>query len=104
VTESSQVLATDASGRPTLIMDCATMDILVPDVDVFTVLSADHNYFEFSNQDKFLGNIIAFLDHLPEPPLLTVNDFELAVQDGYSGYQWYHDGEPVGGATGNTFS
>lgn len=107
---NSKVLARNENGKPTMFMDCKTLDLFVPDVDVYTFLSNTPYYNEnmimiiegvtngpnlSTANDRFIANSIVFMDKLQDQPLLVTNGDELSVSDGYVNYQWYKNGEPI---------
>ena len=100
---NSSVLATDNEGRPTLILDCTTMDLIVTDVDAFTYLGqVTQGPNISSDQDIFWANTIAFMDQLDTvwvSPSLNVSYDTLSVASNFYQYQWYFNDEPIIGAT-----
>ena len=99
---NSSVLATDEEGRPTLILDCTTMDLIVTDVDAYTYLGqVTQGPNITSDQDIFWANTIAFMDQLDTvwtAPTLNVSSDTLSVASSFYQYQWYLNDEPIIGA------
>ena len=99
---NSSVLATDEEGRPTLILDCTTMDLIVTDVDAYTDFGAVTMGPNINNdQDIFWANTIAFMDQLDTvwtAPTLNVSSDTLSVASSFYQYQWYLNNEPIIGA------
>jgi gliding motility-associated-like protein len=99
---NSSVLATDDEGRPTLILDCTTMDLIVTDVDAYTDFGAVTMGPNINNdQDIFWANTIAFMDQLDTvwtAPTLNVSSDTLSVASSFYQYQWYLNDEPIIGA------
>jgi len=68
---NTSVLATNSSGKSTLIIDCITRDLIIADVDAYTDLGGLTNGDEILNeQDRFWANTIAFMDSLEDAPPL----------------------------------
>lgn len=100
------VLAKDYSQKPTLIMSCKTLDVLVADVDVYTDepgLVSDGPLIKNDN-DRFLANTIVFMDRLQSPPSLIRTENELSVNSNYLDYTWYRNGEVIEGEKGNSIA
>ncbi len=89
-TNNSQVLARDSNGNPTLFLDCNTLDLIIADVDAYTIFGGQSNGDAIVNtQDKFWANTIVFMDKLQSPPFATNNAATLSVNPDYIDYQWY---------------
>ncbi len=103
IPQNSSVLATDNEGRPTLILDCTTMDLILADVDAFTSFGqVTQGPNISSDQDVFWANTIAFMDQLDTvwvSPSLNVSYDTLSVASNFYQYQWYFNDEPIIGAT-----
>jgi hypothetical protein len=99
---NSVVLANTVAGDPTLIVDCNTLDLIVSDVDPYTILGGITQGPDINNvQDAFWANTIAFMDQMEGPPVITRNGYTLSTGT-YSAYQWYWNGAPINGATGQS--
>jgi hypothetical protein len=95
----SKVLAMNSNGKPTIIMDCKTLDLITADVDGFTLLgSVTSNSLVTNDQDKFWLNTIAFMDKLQPLPKVTYTNDGLALNSIYVAYQWYFNNQPIEGA------
>jgi gliding motility-associated-like protein len=104
VPSNSVILAREAYGSPTLYLDCNTLDLIAADIDVFTSIgdiSSDSNIN--NNQDKFLANVIVFMDKLQDPPVIMNNENLLICQNIYSTYQWYLNGTMIQDANSQTY-
>jgi gliding motility-associated-like protein len=89
-TNNSKVLATDSNGNPTLFLDCNTLDLIIADVDAYTIFGGMTNGGDIINtQDKFWANTIVFMDKLQSPPVATNTSTALSVNPAYIDYQWY---------------
>ncbi|MES2680256.1 MAG: T9SS type A sorting domain-containing protein [Bacteroidota bacterium] len=105
VNSNTKVLAENPDGKPTLIMDCSTLDLIIADVDGYTSLSnVTANPSVLNDQDKFWVNTIAFMDKLQPLPLINNNNNLLGLNASFVNYQWYHNNQPVSGATSPTYS
>jgi gliding motility-associated-like protein len=99
---SHVVLGTDGSGKPALFMDCATLDLVIADVDVYTSFGGVSVGDNIKNdQDRFWLNTIAFMDKLQSPPVLKEQENAISVDPVYKNYQWYYNSGAVAGATTN---
>lgn len=97
---NSRVLAEDFAGRPTLIMDCQTLDLIVADGDGYNYLGGVSDGDEIMNsQDTYWANTIVFMDQLQHLPIITQNHQVLSVNDQYLAYEWYHEGTPISTAS-----
>jgi hypothetical protein len=97
--EQVSVLAVDTANHPTIVLDCATLDLLVSDVDAFTDLSGLSSGPDLQNDNDLLWvNTIVFMDQLPGPPVVAQDGIILSAGH-YSSYQWLLDGQPIAGAT-----
>lgn len=102
---NSKVFATDATGNPTLFMDCNTLDLIIADVDGYTDLSGITQGGTISNaQDKFLANTIVFMDKLQPLPIITNSSTTFSLNSTYNDYQWYLNNVPLNGAVNQTYS
>lgn len=100
----SVVLADNGQGRPTIYLDCRTLDLVAADGDVFTTLGGQSVGGGISTpNDILLANAIAYMDALDDPPVITQNGNMLSTGD-YPGYQWYLGGNAIPGANGRTFA
>ncbi len=98
------ILANSAGGEPAMIIDCNTLDLIVPDVDLFSSVGSISAGDGLSNmEDAFWMNTIVFMDQLEGPPVITKNGFTLSTST-YSAYQWYLDSVPITGATGQSYT
>ncbi len=98
------VLGVDADGRPTLILDCNTLDLIISDLDAFTDLGGISQGLEIQNSnDTFLLNTIVYMDQLQGPPVVTQNGNVLSAGS-YLSYQWILNNEPINGATDSTYT
>jgi gliding motility-associated-like protein len=105
LTNNSQVLGTDATGNPTLFMDCNTLDLIIADVDVYTSLSGISAGTTITNdQDRFWANTIVFMDKLQPPPIVEDNSNLLTLNSTYNDYQWYLNDTLVDGGTNPDFT
>jgi gliding motility-associated-like protein len=121
--DNIKVMAVSPSGRPTVYLDCKTLDLMVIDTDIFTELSLTAFWSNtdsvghgativtlglsngdsiYLGNDRLWANSIAFMDKLQDPPVLVRNGNELSVADNYLNYQWYKNGEPINNSTGTT--
>lgn len=102
---SHKVLLKDNDqGRPIVIMDCKTLDLILADVDIFTHLQRLTNLPDIINdQDKFWANTIVFMDKLQDPPILIRDNNSLSVNSNYLSYQWYRNDIAIPGANSNQF-
>jgi gliding motility-associated-like protein len=102
--EAHRVFGTDKAGRPTLVMDCNSMDFLVADTDVFTDLNMAYYSTQYPLQlvepDRLFGNMLDFITHLPPPPLIRNDGTQLTLSSAYQSYQWYKDSQMISGETG----
>ncbi len=114
-----KVMATNSEGKPTIYMDCKTLDLMVADVDVFSSLSNVAYYnaqmqivsegistgdLIKQNNDVFLGNVMVFLDNLQQPPVLVKDGDQLSVNNNYVNYQWYKNGEVISNANTSVYT
>ena len=98
------ILAKGQDGEPALVLDCNTLDLILPDVDLFTSVGAISAGQGVNNmEDAFWMNTIVFMDQLEGPPVITKNNFALSTST-YNAYQWYLDSVPITGATGQTYT
>ncbi len=105
VNNNTKVLAENPDGKPTLIMDCSTLDLIIADVDGYTSLSnVTSNPSVLNDQDKFWANTITFMDKLQPLPVVNNNNNLLGLNSSYVNYQWYYNNQPVSGATSSTYS
>lgn len=88
------VLAENFNKQPTMIFDCATRDLIVADVDIYTTVGGLSSGPVIENgQDKLWGNSIAFMDDLSSvlgPPVITQNGNTLSTTSKFASYQWYY--------------
>jgi hypothetical protein len=104
LTASASVLATDSFGRPTLIIDCTTMDLIAADVDGFTNYNQSQGAQIVNEKDRFFANIFAFMDEIEDPPQIAWNQSVLSVEESNSSsFQWFYNGHPIEGATASAF-
>ncbi|HOZ87112.1 MAG TPA: gliding motility-associated C-terminal domain-containing protein [Bacteroidia bacterium] len=104
---NSVILGTTiAENKPAVLMDCETLDLLIVDTDVYTTYpgTVSKGADIQNNNDKFLANTIVFMDKLQDPPILVKNGGQLSVNSNYLDYNWYHNGELIPGAKGNTIN
>lgn len=102
--EDAVVLGEDANGHITLVLDCATLDLIIADGDAYNSLGGVSAGPDVLNDnDRFWLNTIAYMDQLQGPPVVAQNDNTLSA-GGYLSYQWLLDGEPVAGATDSIFT
>jgi len=96
IPNNSKVFGTDANGNPTLFMDCSTLDLIIADVDSYTIFGGitTGNSID-SSQDRFWANTIAFMDRLQPLPAITNNAGFLSLNSSYVSYQWFKDGAPI---------
>ncbi len=67
------VLATNLSGKPTIVLDCRTYDLIIADADAFSIDGGISTGLTIGNdQDRLLGNLMAFMEELqrPEPGII----------------------------------
>ncbi len=97
-------ISTNYGNKCTVFMDCTTLDLFVADVDAFTSFPGGVSAGESiqNDHDRFLANTFAFMDKLQAPPLITKNGDQYQVDPVYLEYKWYHNGELVAGANGNS--
>jgi gliding motility-associated-like protein len=104
-TNNSKVLATDSNGNPTLFLDCNTLDLIIADVDAYTIFGGMTNGSAIDNtQDKFWANTIVFMDKLQPPPVMEDNSNLLTLNSTYNDYQWYWNDTLVDGGTNPDFT
>jgi gliding motility-associated-like protein len=104
LTSNPKVLATDASGNPTLFMDCNTLDLIIADVDGYTDMGGITFGATISNeQDKFWANTIVFMDRLQPIPIITNVSNTLSLNSTYNNYQWYLNDSVLNGATNQNY-
>ncbi len=102
---NSKILATDPNtGKPTLFLDCNTLDLIAADVDVYTGLGGISTGSAINNmQDIFWANTITFMDKLQNPPVITYDGTNLSCTNTYSNYQWYLNGDSITGANNQEY-
>jgi hypothetical protein len=102
---NTKILATNPDGRPTLVMDCNTLDLIAADVDGYTWVGNNMSMGNLiqTTQDKFWANTIVFMNKLQPLPLLTNSNNTLSLNSNYVNYQWYHNNQAISGATGATY-
>lgn len=99
-----KVLATNFDNEPTLYIDCKTLDLIVPDVDVYTDLGTiSIGNTIVNSQDRFLANTIVFMDKLQQLPQIVLNNNELSVASGYTNYEWFLDGISIPNSNFNEY-
>lgn len=100
------VLATDGNNNPTLVLDCATLDLILADVDGYTsnpgIITSGSSVT--NDQDKFWVNTIVFMDKLQDLPAINVTGTNLGVANVYNSYQWYKDDVAINGSTSNSIA
>ncbi len=73
VCQGATILANDASGRPAVVYDGSTGDVILPDVDMLTgvnpAISADGGVD--TDQERFLANLFAYAIDLAQNPPAT---------------------------------
>ncbi len=96
-----KILAANPDGKPTLYMDCATLDLISADVDGYTTGpgSVTSGGIVQTEQDQFWVNTIAFMDKLQPMPVISNNNNNLTLNAAYNSYQWYHNGEALAEGT-----
>ncbi len=97
-------ISTTYDNKVTVFMDCTTLDLFVVDVDVYTSYYgriSGGNKIQ-NAQDRYLANTMVFMDKLQSPPVITKNGDQYQVDPVYLEYKWYHNGELVAGANGNS--
>lgn len=93
----------NATGKPTLILDCKTLDLILSDADAHTSLGGiTSGDFVINDNDRFWVNTIAYMDELQDPPVITQNGDILSTGT-YSRYQWYKDGSLIDDATSSSY-
>jgi len=106
--QNVKVLAGSTNGgpkEPTVYLDCNTLDLVVADVDVYTVNGGISSQGAINNnQDKFWANTIVFMDKMQSLPVLNRVEDSLSVSNDYLSYQWYRNGAPVTGANTSTYN
>lgn len=88
------------SNLGSLMFDCKTRDLILSDVDVFTNLGGLSVSPDIINdQDRFLGNVIAFMDSLDNKPPHAVISYDGTNlhANNYSGYQWMKGWDTLSG-------
>ncbi len=101
------MLAENQAGKPTLVLDCNTLDLITADVDGYTSLGGiSPGSPVYYPQDKFWANTIAYMDKLETTasPVITLSGNNLSVGDNYVSYQWYLNGELIPGAQSATYT
>ncbi|MBN1180819.1 MAG: HYR domain-containing protein [Bacteroidales bacterium] len=100
IPENSVVLATNFEGKPTLYVDCNTMDLICADTDAFTDLGGITASEEIkSDQDRFWVNVIAFMDSIGNRPDAQIGyNGAYLTTDEYSSYQWLYNWDTINGA------
>ncbi|MBV6655449.1 MAG: T9SS type A sorting domain-containing protein [Mameliella sp.] len=102
--ENALVLAEDINGEPTIILDCTTLDLILADGDTHNILGGVTDGLEINSvNDQFWGNTIVFMDNLPDPPAIVIEDGTL-VTGSFESYQWFRDGAAISGATSSSFT
>jgi hypothetical protein len=100
------VLATDGNNNPTLVLDCATLDLILADVDGYTsnpgFITSGSSVT--NDQDKFWVNTFVFMDKLQGLPTISVSETNLNVANIYNSYQWYKDDVAINGSTSNSIA
>jgi hypothetical protein len=97
VPPTAVVLATTLTGEPTMLFDCATRDIIISDIDVFTSLGGISTSLDIeNNQDRIWANTIAFMDNLENEldPTLSQNGNTFSLDLKYDHYEWYYQLPP----------
>ncbi|MBN1182089.1 MAG: HYR domain-containing protein [Bacteroidales bacterium] len=107
LTDNVVILATDRYNKPTLFVDCTTLDLICADTDVFTELgglSIGQNIV--NDQDRFWANAIAFMDSMSiEAPEVDVQYDGTSLSSGeFSSYQWFYNFDTIEGATTSTLT
>lgn len=103
---NSIVFATDYDDRPTLVMDCMTLDLSIADINIYTSNPGGISSGpEIKNDyDRFFANTIAFMDKLQSPPALVKTGEQLSVGTDYLNYTWYQNGEILKDQNGYEFT
>lgn len=100
------VLATDSSNNPTIIMDCTTLDLILTDIDGYTIndgiVTTGPNIT--SNGDKFFANTFVFMDKLQTLPTINLTGYNLSVSNVYNGYEWYKNDSLISGSNNSSIT
>jgi gliding motility-associated-like protein len=106
LTSNAIIYATDLYGNPTLFMDCNTLDLIIADIDVFTIFGGISVGDAINNnQDKLLANTFAFMNKLQAKPKINAsNNNELSLNDVYNSYQWFFNNAPLNGEINPKFN
>lgn len=106
LTSNAIIYATDLYGNPTVFMDCNTLDLVVADIDVFTIFGGiTPGDLLNNNQDRLLANTIVFMDKLqPKPKISASNSNELSLNALYNNYQWFFNNAPLVGEVNPIFN
>lgn len=100
---NSIILGEDGSGKPTLLLDCNTLDLIIADGDAYNDLGNVTGGPTISSQnDIFWANTIAYMDTLESQPVITQNGDSLFV-GAYGSYQWFMNGDSILGATSSSY-
>lgn len=85
------VLAESLDGKPTMILDCTTRDLIVADVDIFTSLGGLSTALSIENaQDRLWANTIAFMDNMEiGSPVILSDGKTFSTANKYASYEWY---------------
>lgn len=97
------VLGVNKNNKPSVFIDCTTLDLIVSDVDMYTILggiSQSNNIT--SKNDIFLANSIVFMDQLEDHPVVKFERNHLIVKE-YKSYQWYKGENLIDGATNQSY-
>jgi gliding motility-associated-like protein len=100
IPDNSIVLATDFALNPTLIIDCNTLDLIIADVDSYTMVGTSFNSNDgvttgpdiWNAQDVFWVNTIVFMDQLQGLPKIVHYQDSLMLAEKYNDYRWYRNG------------
>ena len=99
------ILGEDWAGKPTLILDCTTLDLIVADIDAYTGLgNISNNPLITTDNDRFLANTIVYMDSLQNQPVISQNGNILYSISSYSSYQWYKDSIAILGADSSYYN
>jgi len=95
---SNSVIFGEGTGswQPSVFMDCKTLDLIVSDVDIYTMVGGVTPGPTFTSEnDKFWLNSIAFMDMLQQPPNLSESMGTLTTNQQFISYQWFLNGSPL---------